>query len=300
MHSTLPIHDGLAALADGFDAFILDLWGVLHDGVHAYPAAVACLRALKARGQPVLVLSNAPRPTSQVAAKMRAVGIPDDAYDHLMSSGQDAWHHLATRPTPWYRALGRRMYHLGPARDGAICQGVDAEVVTDLDAADFMVNTGPPNDEPSLTAMAPLLDRALARGLPMICANPDNVVMRGDTRELCAGAVAAHYAHMGGTVVYHGKPHPPIYRTCFAMLGDPDPARVAAVGDSLHTDIAGADAMGMTGILVTGGIHAETLGVRMGERPDPGALTALCSREGVWPTAALPALRWSADAAADG
>jgi HAD superfamily hydrolase (TIGR01459 family) len=298
MHSTLPIHDGLAAFADDYDAFILDLWGVLHDGVRAYPEAVACLRALKARGKPILVLSNAPRPAHQVAAKMRAVGIPDDAYDNLMSSGEDAWRHLARRSTPWYQALGQRMYHLGPERDDAMCEGVDAEVVSDIDAADFMLNTGPPNDERSVDPLIPLLERAVARGVPMICANPDKVVMRGDTRELCAGSVAERYEALGGTVVYHGKPHPPIYRTCFAMLGDPDVARVAAVGDSLHTDIAGAHAMGMAGIMITGGIHAEALGVRMGERPEPGALTALCSREGIWPTAALPALRWCADAPA--
>lgn len=299
MHPTLPIHDGLAALADGIDAFILDLWGVLHDGVRAYPEAVTCLRELKARGKPVLVLSNAPRPADQVAAKMHAVGIPDDAYDHLMSSGEDARRHLVHRPTPWYQALGRRVYHLGPARDRAICADVDAEVVADIDTADFLLNTGPPNDEPSVEPLIPLLERALARGLPMICANPDKVVMRGETRELCAGSVAERYKNLGGTVVYHGKPHPPIYRTCFAMLGEPDPARVAAVGDSLHTDIAGAHAMGMAGIMVTGGIHAEALGVRMGERPDPAALTALCSREGVWPTAALPALRWPAEASSN-
>jgi len=300
MHANLAISDGLAALADGHDAFIFDLWGVLHDGVRAYPEAVACLRELKARGKPVLVLSNAPRPAHQVAAKMRAVGIPDDAWDHLMSSGEDAWRHLAQRPTPWYRALGRRMYHLGPDRDRAMREGVDAEAVTDLDAADFLLNTGPPNDERSVEPLVPLLEKAVARGLPMICANPDKVVMRGDTRELCAGSLAERHESLGGTVVYHGKPYPPIYRTCFAMLGDPDPARVAAVGDSLHTDIAGAHAMGMAGIMVTGGIHAEALGVRMGERPDAGALTALCAREGIWPTAALPALRWLAAMPADG
>ncbi len=292
MRHHLTVHDGLSALADAYDAFILDLWGVLHDGVRAYPDAVACLRALQARGKPLVVLSNAPRPAAQVAAKMRDLGIPDDAYDHLMSSGEDTWRHLAHRSTDWYRRLGRRMYHLGPERDREMRESVDAERVAAIEDADFILNTGPPNDERTTTPLVPLLQRAVSRGLPMICANPDKVVMRGEVRELCAGAVAQHYAELGGEVVYHGKPHPPIYRTCFDLLDNPDPARVAAIGDSLHTDMAGANAMGMAGILVTGGIHAQALGVRMGERPSGHALTELCAGEGVWPTAALPALRW--------
>jgi HAD superfamily hydrolase (TIGR01459 family) len=292
MTQSVPVHDGLSAVAEAYDAFILDLWGVLHDGVQAYPAAVEGLSRLKAAGKTLLILSNAPRPAAQVAAKMRDLGIRDGLYDHLMSSGEDTWRHLRDRPNAWYRGLGRNLYHLGPARDSAMHEGVDATPVADIEAADFILNTGLPNDEPTLAPVEPLLTRALDRDLPMICANPDKVVMRGSTRELCAGTVADRYAALGGTVMYHGKPHRPIYDTCFALLGDPDPTRVAAIGDSLHTDIAGANAMGMAGLFVTGGIHAESLGVTMGERPSLGALQDLYAREGVRPTGVLPAFRW--------
>lgn len=287
-----PIHDGLSAFADAYDAFILDLWGVLHDGLRAYPDAITALRALQAHGKTVLVLSNAPRPRAQVADKMREVGLPEDGYDHLMSSGEDAWQHLRHRPTPWYRRLGRRMFHLGPERDAEMRDGVHAERVDTIEQADFVLATGLPNDEATLDPVMPVLERALAHDLPMICANPDLVVMRGDVRELCAGSVAARYEAMGGTVAYHGKPHRPIYETCFRLLGDPDPARVAAVGDSLRTDIAGARTMGMASVFVTGGIHAQELGVTMGDRPAPARLASLFAREGLAPDVVLPAFRW--------
>ena len=293
MTALSPIHDGFAAVADSYDAFILDLWGVLHDGVRAYPAALDCLKSLKAQGKPVAILSNAPRPAAQVADKMAALGITPDLYDHLMSSGEDTWQHLKHRPTAWYRQLGRRVYHLGPARDAEMRADLDAELVERIEDADVILNTGLPNDEPSLDPVMPLLTHGLERGLPMICANPDRVVMRGEARELCAGAVADRYAGLGGMVHYHGKPHRPIYETCFKLLGDPEPTRVAAVGDSLHTDIAGAHTLSMAGLFVTGGIHAEELGVTMGERPTPNALNDLFAREGVRPTAVLPAFRWS-------
>lgn len=292
MTAAPPIHDGLADLVQSYDALIVDLWGVLHNGVEAYPDAVEALRALKQRNKTVLVLSNAPRPVRQIAARMAELGIPADLYDHLMSSGEDARHCLRDRPTAWYRALGRRLYHMGPARDGGVLAGLDVEVVRDPERADFILNTGPGDDESDLSVLDPLLEIGIGRGLPMICANPDLVVMRGNAPELCAGAVAARYADMGGVVHYHGKPHPAIYESCFARLGEPDRDRVLAVGDSLRTDVAGAARAGIDSAMVTGGIHAEALGVRMGESPDPRLLTDLCGREGIRPTYALPAFRW--------
>lgn len=292
MNAIPSMYDRLAEAAAGYDTFILDLWGVLHDGVRAYPDAVAGLRAMKAAGKRLLVLSNAPRPVAQIAARMGEMGLTPDLYDILMSSGEDAWRHLRDRPTPWYRRLGSRMYHLGPERDAAMHEGLDVELVQDVREADFVLLTGPPDSLESVASLEPLLEAGVARGLPMICANPDLVVMRGDALELCAGAVAARYEELGGEVHYHGKPHRRIYDTCFRLLGDPDPARVVAVGDTLRTDVAGAQAAGIAAILVTGGIHGEELGVAMGERPTPDRLAALYAREGLHPTAAVPAFRW--------
>lgn len=292
MTEASPFADGIAALADDYDVFILDLWGVLHDGVQAYPEAVACLRHLRRASKTLLILSNAPRQVGDVARTMTRLGLTPDLYDHLMSSGEDAWRHLRDRPAPWYRELGRRMYHLGPSRDDGMKAGLDVTLVDDIEHAEFILNTGPADADATIESTEPLLRRAAERELPMVCANPDLVVMRGDAVELCAGSLARRYEEMNGEVRYHGKPHPPIYDTCFRLLGDPDPARVLAVGDSLRTDIAGATAAGIASVLVTGGIHGGELNVRMGEVPAARDLTALYAREGQRPSVAMTAFRW--------
>jgi HAD superfamily hydrolase (TIGR01459 family) len=286
------IRRGLEELADGYDAFILDLWGVLHDGLEAYPEAVAALRALRARGKRLLLLSNAPRRTADLARQMANLGLSADSYDHLMSSGQDAWMHLRDRPCTWYRDLGRRMLHIGPPHDANMRDGLDVSLVEDVQFAEFVLNTGPALQSTEIGALEPVLRQAADRELPMICANPDIRVMRGEAVELCAGALAKRYEALDGEVRYHGKPYRGIYDSCFKLLDDPDPARTLAVGDTLHTDIAGANQVGIDSAFVPGGIHASDLGVRMGALPDTDRLTALFARERTHPTHVIPAFRW--------
>jgi HAD superfamily hydrolase (TIGR01459 family) len=174
--------------------------------------------------------------------------------------------------------------------------GLDLEFVEALATADFILHTGALSAEDRDRDYAPLLDEALARGLPMVCANPDLEVIRGGRREICAGAVAALYERLGGRVRYEGKPHRAIYETCFAQLGHAGPTlrpeAILAIGDSLRTDIAGARSVGVAGVFVTGGIHAEELGAAAGRPPDPAALAALFAARGVTPLAVLDALRW--------
>ncbi len=293
MPSSPPLCDSLDAVASNYDSFILDLWGVLHDGERVYPHAVAALRALKAADKQLLILSNAPRRASEIAERMVELGLTPDLYDDLMSSGEDTWVHLHDRPSPWYRALGRRVVHIGPERDFGMRSGLGLTLADGAADAEFILNTGPAEaDQEDISGLEPLLHEGAERGLAMICANPDLIVMRGGEKELCAGSVAARYEALGGEVRYHGKPYRPIYDTCFKRLGDPDPARVCAVGDTLRTDIAGANAVGIDSILITGGIHAEELGVRMGEPADPEDLAALYARENERPTAVLPEFRW--------
>jgi len=292
MPHTPHLAEGMAELAAHYDGLILDLWGVLHDGLRAYPEALDALRHLKARGTQLVVLSNAPRPAASIAGAMAELGITPDLYDHLMSSGEETHRHLATRPCAWYQRLGRRLYHLGPPHDAVMREGIDAEVVDRVSAADVVLNTGPAVGATTLDAVEPDLHAAAARGLPMICANPDLVVQRGALHELCAGAVARRYEDLGGEVMYHGKPYPKIYKTCFGLLDGVAPARIAAVGDSLRTDVAGAQAVGIDSIFVTAGIHGEALGVHHGEPAHPEALAELFAHEGRSPTAVIPAFRW--------
>ncbi len=288
----IPILDGLSALSERYDAFILDLWGVLHDGVRTFPKAIACLEELKHRDKRVLILSNAPRRAEAVAQRNIELGIASHLWDAVMSSGEAAWWHLAARPDAWYQALGAHCYHLGPARDQGMREGLDYAFVDEIGAADFILNTGALSPEDTSTSYDPLLEDALGRGLPMVCANPDLEVIRGGRREICAGAIALRYEELGGEVRYHGKPHRQIYETCFALLGGCARERIVAVGDSLRTDIAGAGGAAIDGIFVTGGVQGEELGADAGGNVDPARLAAFCDAAGQRPTAALPVFRW--------
>ena len=289
----VPLLDGFAALAPNYDGLILDLWGVLHDGVAAFPWAVDCLGRLRAAGVKVLILSNAPRRIGEIVARNRELGIAPDLADHVMSSGQEAWEHLRDRPDAWYRALGVRCYHLGPERDYGMREDLDLDFVGDLGQADFLLNTGALGFADTAETYRDLLAAARARELPMVCANPDLVVVRGGAMEICAGTIAAAYEEIGGDVRYHGKPHPSIYETCLARLGVSDKARIAAVGDSLRTDIAGARRAGIGSVFVAGGIHAEELGMAgEGAAPDPARLQAIFRDPGPAPDAALPRFAW--------
>ncbi|MDF2095776.1 TIGR01459 family HAD-type hydrolase [Aquibaculum arenosum] len=284
--------DGFASLAERYDALICDLWGVLHDGVVAFPHALDCLEQLHSRGTRIVILSNAPRRAAEVEARMNELGIAPRFYDKVQSSGEDTWQHLAKRPDAFYRDLGRRCFHFGPDRDRGMREGLDLDFVEELEAADFVLNTGAHMAEDTIDTYGKELEAAAALGLPMICANPDLEVIRGGNREICAGALAAHYEALGAPVRYHGKPHRSIYETCFAALPDVPRERIAAVGDSLRTDIAGAQGAGIDGVLVAGGIHAESLGIREGDMPDAEKLARLFAADEQQPVATLPVFRW--------
>jgi HAD superfamily hydrolase (TIGR01459 family) len=290
-HPDIPIVKGLSALADRFDGFVLDLWGVLHDGVSAYPGAVACLERLRAVGKRVAILSNAPRRASEVARRSAELGIRPELYDLIHSSGEETWLHLKERPDDLHRSLGRAAYHLGPERDRGLLEGLDLDEATDIAHASFVLNTGAHLSHSEVADYEPVLEPAARRGLPMVCANPDLEVIRGGVREICAGMLALRYEELGGRVRYHGKPHESVYRRILPQLGV-DPARVIAVGDSLRTDIAGARRAGTAALLITGGIHAEELGVAAGGHPDSKMLAEICARSGERPDIAAPAFVW--------
>ena len=292
----VPVLPGLAPLGDRYDGWILDLWGTIHDGIRPLPGALDCMARLKAAGGRLLVLSNAPRRVDAVVARMDRVGIPRDLWDATLSSGEAAWQALARRPDDWHRRLGRRCLLIGRADDHSAVTGNGLEIVDRPAAAEFVVCVGLARPEETVADYEPLLRDCAGLGLPMVCANPDLEVLRGDVRELCAGALAARYETLGGEVRQHGKPHAPIYRTALDLLGIEDPGRVAAVGDSLRTDIAGARAAGIASVLVTGGIHARALGLRPGQAPRPDALSVFCDAAGVRPLAAVPAFCWEAPA----
>ncbi|MFD2264005.1 TIGR01459 family HAD-type hydrolase [Lacibacterium aquatile] len=282
---------GVAEIADAYDGFIIDLWGVLHDGASPYPDSRAALLALKAAGKHVVLLSNAPRPSADVQIRMREMGFADDDYNHLLTSGEDTRTHLRTRPDDFYKSLGQKYFLLGLPRDVNILHGVPGTRVMDVREADYVINTGVELGETLETAL-PVLEPALAKGLPMVCANPDITIVTRGKVEVCAGLLADWYEKGGGKVRYHGKPHPGVYQTCFKDLGLSDPKRVLAIGDGLKTDIKGANRAGCDSLLIAGGVHANELGAKPGHLPDLARLSQLAKEEQATPTYVASVFRW--------
>jgi HAD superfamily hydrolase (TIGR01459 family) len=291
--STPPAYlAGIREVAERYDGFILDVWGVLHNGIEPFPGVIDCLERLKAAGKRLCVLSNAPRRAVDVVTRTEQVGIPRRLYDEVMSSGEDAWRALERRDDPFYQALGRRCYHIGPDRDNSMRDGLDITVAGTPEEAEFILNTGPWGWDETVEKYEDVLQRARARDLPMICANPDLVVRLGDQNVICAGALAQRYEALGGRVRWHGKPYPSVYATCFDLLGIADRRRVVAVGDSLRTDIAGANRAGIDSILVAGGIHADEFGLGEGQLPDPIRIDQASAKAGARPSAVMAHLAW--------
>ncbi|MDG5495969.1 TIGR01459 family HAD-type hydrolase [Niveispirillum sp. BGYR6] len=291
--TALPLIDGLSAIVDRYDGFILDLWGVIHDGVRPYPGVVHCLTELRNRGKRVCLLSNAPRRVPAAVAKLNDMGVDVDLYDAIFTSGEATYEALLDPPDEWHQGLGRNLFHIGPPRDNDVYETLpNRRRVHTPDQADFVLNTGIDDFDETLADYEPVLTACVERRLPMLCANPDLVVVVDNKLVICAGELARRYEDLGGEVRYHGKPHAPVYRRCFQLLGDLSPSRILAVGDSLRTDIAGANEAGIDGLLVTGGIHREELGTNWGSHPDPQSLGRLVETSGHRPVAAIPGLRW--------
>ncbi len=284
----------LSEISADYPAMFVDLWGCVHDGVRALPGSVEALRAYRAGGGIVILVTNSPRPRAGVAAQLEDFGVPDDAYDDIATSGDSA------RAAMFRGAVGTAIWHLGPDHDAAFFTPpavVDAPVDirrVALDEAEGIVCTGPfdPFADPSV--LRPQFLAAKTRGLKLLCANPDLVVDRGGAREFCAGALAALYTEMGGESLYFGKPHPPIYdlaRRRLAKFAEVPDAGILAVGDGPLTDAAGAMGENLDLLFISGGLGAAETGTTPGGDPDPERLRGYLAATGVSPTYVIGTLR---------
>jgi HAD superfamily hydrolase (TIGR01459 family) len=291
---SVPLIRGLGEIVHAYDALLLDQWGVLHGGVEPYPGVLETLAALRAAGKPAAVLSNAPRRSEQAEGRLRRIGVPADAYDRFVTSGDSAHAALAARDDPAHAALGSAYLFIGPGWDSGLVEGLDYRRVADVADADFLLAVGLFDEADPIERYDPPFAAAAARDLVMVCVNPDLVIHRqGGITAPCAGWLAQHYREVhGGRVIYHGKPDPAIFRRAAEALGQADGARILVVGDSLATDVKGAVAAGYDSLFVTRGIHAEELGIAPGAAPDPARLAEVCARHRQWPTAAIATLRW--------
>lgn len=286
--TSLPLTDHFATLAPNYDAVLSDVWGVVHNGVTAFPQASEALGNFRGKGGAVVLISNAPRPGNQVMRMLDKLGVSRTAYDGIVTSGD------VTRDMVAKRA-GESVFLIGPERDHSIFTGLDAPFSTAEDAK-YVICTGLFDDEVETPDdYRGLLAQLRARNLFMVCANPDMVVERGEKLIYCAGALADAYAALGGEVYYAGKPYRPLYDLALAEIAQARGApatldRVLAIGDSVRTDLKGAHDLGVDCLFVTAGIHAEELGHR--DEPDLAVLGTMFRDAGHAPKAITRRLRW--------
>lgn len=251
------ILQGLSAVADRYDAFILDQWGVLHNGTAVYPGVMEALAAMRSAGKKICLLTNSGRRASFNRARLAEMGFTDEQFDGIVTSGEAAWLGLKLRQDERLHGLGKRALLITRGNDLEVCDDLGLDLTSDPANADFVYLTGVDSPPKTLADYEPLIRHAASLGLPMICSNPDRVAVSGEGLHTAPGALAAAYEQMGGTVWYFGKPNRPIYEACLMVLAGIDPSRILCVGDSLEHDIAGARGMGLAGCFVMQGIHAE-------------------------------------------
>ena len=288
------IIDSLSDISGKYDALFVDLWGCVHDGVRALPAAVAALQEYRAKGGKVVLVTNSPKPRAGVADQLDIFGVARDSWDTIASSGDSA------RAAMFRGVVGRKVLFMGEwDRDEeffepihVIHDPVDISLVP-LEEAEGIVCCGPDDPMADPSVERPRLLYAKQKGMKLLCANPDIVVDRGETREWCAGALARLYTEMGGESLYFGKPHPPIYdlaRRRLAELGAlPPESRILAIGYGLHTDIQGAMGEDIDSLYITGGLARDI--TKTSQQPDRYALSAYLEKEMLSPTYAIGQLR---------
>ena len=288
---------GLSAWAPHYDVLFCDVWGVVHDGVQAIPEAAEALARFRRGGGTVVLITNAPRPKDSIVGLLDRFGVPHDAYDTLVSSGDVTVEMIVEHGDA-------PVHHLGPPRDNPLFEEAAARGAhpprVGVDEAAYVVCSGLFNDADGLEPYDATLERMKARGLPFICANPDIVVHTGDRLVFCAGALAERYAAIGGDVTMIGKPHPRIYRTvrmeAQRLRGAPvRNERILAIGDGMFTDIVGAHNEGLDSMLITSGIHRDRIRVTGPDgrfTVEPAAYAELAREAGATPTGHMAVLEW--------
>ncbi len=281
--------DRLRDIADDYDLFLIDQWGVIHNGHTLLPGARDTFQALRRNGKSIVLISNSSKRASVSEAALTALGIERALYDDVVTSGEVAWRQMKERTDPFYAQLGDTCYLVSWQPDSVFLEGQDFTPVEALDAASFVLlagTTGAPVAE-----YEDLLQAAARRRLPMVCLNRDMVSVAPDGTLIdCAGKLAARYEELGGAVRYNGKPGGEMYQACLAVA--PSSSRPLAIGDSLHHDIAGANGAGIESMLVTSGIHATELGVEGGGAASAERLDAICGDYGARPDYVMFRMVW--------
>ena len=280
----MQFHKGIKEISANYDYFIFDLWGVIHDGIKTYDGVLETLSYLKNQGKKICFLSNAPRRAHKVAEVLNKFSITKDFYEFILTSGEATFLDFKRNQENNFKDFGRKYFYIGPQKDIDLLHGLDYQQVSEVSQASFAIATGFDNEASVLQEKLPQIQEAKKHNLPLICVNPDLLVVRQDGAEMiCAGVLAAEYEKMGGEVIYYGKPFSSVYEMTYDFFGKPDKNKILAIGDGIETDIKGAYDFGIASALVTGGILCNKLGVRYGQEACTIKVKEVCESYKIFP-----------------
>ena len=265
--------NNLSEIRDFYDVFLIDLWGVIHNGITAFENVIPVLNTLKQNNKMVFFITNAPRRSFIISQQLEGFGIKQDFYEKIVSSGELTWLSIKEK----YQKKNCLM--IGPPRDYHLVEGLDVTIVDKDSDVDIILNTGPWGDDDCLENYTELLDSLARKHSHMICSNPDKIVVRGENFMICAGLLAEYYEKIGGKVEYYGKPYKQIYEHCFNFF-EKKSSKVLVIGDSLENDIKGANNLNFDSLLITDGIHRE---VNINNDVDKQKLDGLIKSKNIFP-----------------
>ena len=283
---------GISEIIEKYDYFIFDVWGVIHDGSNTYPQAVETFEYLHKIGKKVCLLSNAPRRAYKLTEILSRFGLIPNLYDFVLTSGESAYLDLYQNQQNNFANFGKNYFYIGPQKDIDLLDGLNYTRVEDPSKANFALTTGFENENSKISEKLPLAIQANKFKLPMLCVNPDLIVVKQNGIEMiCAGALASEYQKIGGIVHYYGKPFSKVYQMVLEKFQVPNKDRIVAIGDGMETDIKGASDFKIDSILVTGGILAKELGIKFWEDAENDKLNKICNNYNIFPNYIISNLR---------
>jgi HAD superfamily hydrolase (TIGR01459 family) len=279
-------------ISNRYNYFIFDVWGVVHDGSQAYEGAIEAIEFLRNSGKKICFLSNAPRRADKVAKMLEKFGVTPNLYDFVMSSGEASFLDLQKNQENGFSNFGHNYLYIGPQKDIDLLDGLNYHKVEEAKNADFVITTGFDDENSTLEEKMPQALDAKKYNLPMICANPDMIVVKQDGRKMiCAGALAKEYENLGGKVIYYGKPFDSVYKTVCEIFNHPNNAEILMVGDGIETDIKGAINFKIDSLLVTGGILSSIFKTNYTQNVELEKLKDFCNQHQIFPNFVISSLK---------
>jgi HAD superfamily hydrolase (TIGR01459 family) len=295
----MTFSSGLYELMDSYDGFIMDQWGVLHNGLHPYDGVLDTLHHLKQRKKQVVILSNSAKRSSENIERLKKLGIKPGLYKEVVSAGEVTWRGLKEQKDAPFKGLGKKCYLISRQDDKSLIEDLDLELVTDIEQAQFILITSFDPSVMKMEDLEPVFKKAVGKRIPAICANPDMVTVYGHERSIGPGALAKRYQELGGAAHYIGKPHKTIFRYCLSLFDDVIPSRILVIGDSIQHDIAGGVSVDLDTAFITAGIHANAFRPGMPVEQKRKVMEQLAQGYGdVRPTWVLDGLIWQTPEAA--